>query len=106
MDVILRGERTTLRGWTEDDLDFVLSVTSDPLIPSISGVPHEPDPAGARAFIAEQRQRHDHGAGWAWAVCADDGRVIGYVGALWIARPAGRASIGYWARDVERGSGL
>lgn len=101
----LHGERVTVRPWQESDVDFVLSVASDPLIPLISDVPSEPDPDRAAAFIVAQRDRVAAGRGWAWAACSADGAVTGYVGALWIAPSAGRASIGYWTRGAERRAG-
>lgn len=103
---VLRSERVTLRPWGEDDVDFVLSVASDPLIPLISEVPSDPNVDGARAFIAAQQDRLEAGHGWAWAISSLPGGVVGYVGALWIARPAGRASVGYWMRDASRREGL
>jgi [ribosomal protein S5]-alanine N-acetyltransferase len=94
-----------LRPWRETDVDFVLSVTDDPLIPLISQVPSEPDAAGALAFIEAQRKRIDEGRGWAWAI-TDKDEVVGYVGALWVSKPAGRASIGYWTKASRRRGGL
>ncbi|SNY45079.1 GNAT family N-acetyltransferase [Paractinoplanes atraurantiacus] len=105
MSVILHGARVLLRPWTLSDTDFVLTLTSDPLIPLISAVPAAPDPDAARAFITAQNKRHTEGRGWAWAV-VDDGRPIGYVGALWTAQNAGRASIGYWTGGQARHAGL
>jgi ribosomal-protein-alanine N-acetyltransferase len=102
----LRGAKTVLRRWRETDVDFVLSVTADPLIPLISQVPRKPDPAGALAFVDAQTARIEDGRGWAWAVALPEtGEVVGYVGALWVARPAGRASIGYWTRAARRRAG-
>ena len=103
---VIRSERVTLRPWGEDDLDFVLSVVSDPLIPLISEVPSAPDVDGARAFIAAQSDRYRTGNGWAWAITSPSGVAIGYVGALWIAQPAGRASIGYWTHADNRRGGV
>lgn len=102
----IRGDRTLLRSWRDSDAGFVLSVTGDPLIPLISQVPAEPDAAGALAFVEAQRARFDQGRGWAWAVVslARDA-VVGYVGALWVARSAGRASIGYWTSAADRRGG-
>jgi len=105
--VEIRGEKTLLRPWRVSDVDFVLSVTADPLIPLISQVPAEPDPAGALAFVEAQNARSAEGRGWAWAVVPlDQDRAIGYVGALWVARPAARASIGYWTGRAGRRGGL
>ncbi|MGH3479754.1 MAG: GNAT family N-acetyltransferase [Nocardioidaceae bacterium] len=62
-------------------------------------MPSEPDPDGALAFITAQQARFDAGLGWAWAITSSNEDVVGYVGALWIAKPAGRASIGYWKQN-------
>jgi ribosomal-protein-alanine N-acetyltransferase len=103
---VLRRERVMLRSWREEDVAFVLSVASDPLIPLISEVPNDPDMDGALAFIAAQRDRIETGRGWAWATTSVAGDVLGYVGALWISEPAGRASIGYWTRNANRRGGF
>ena len=95
-----------LRHWRDEDVDFVLSVVSDPLIPLISEVPSDPTSDGALAFIAAQRDRIQAGHGWAWAITSVTGDVLGYVGALWIAEPAGRASIGYWTHNANRRGGF
>jgi ribosomal-protein-alanine N-acetyltransferase len=103
----LHGEKTQLRPWRETDLDVVLGVTDDPLIPLISQVPAERDTAGALAFVAAQIERSEEGLGWAWAVVpCGGGEVVGYVGALWVAEPAGRASVGYWTAAGGRRRGL
>jgi RimJ/RimL family protein N-acetyltransferase len=103
----LRGERTLLRRWRETDVEFVLSVTGDPLIPLISQVPSEPDRAGALAFVEAQNARIEEGRGWAWAVALPEtDEVVGYVGALWVAKPAARASIGFWTRAASRRGGV
>jgi [ribosomal protein S5]-alanine N-acetyltransferase len=103
----LDGERSFLRPWTQDDVPFVLAVTSDPLIPLISEVPSGQDAEGAAAFIGAQHARRREGRGWAWAVVPRGMRVpVGYVGALWIAEPAGRASIGYWTGAGYRRHGF
>lgn len=102
----LRGERVMLRSWQAEDVEFVLSVASDPLVPLISEVPSDPDADRALAFIAAQRGRVETGHGWAWAVTSMTGEVLGYVGALWVARPAGRASIGYWTHNANRRGGF
>ncbi|WP_369077269.1 GNAT family N-acetyltransferase [Paractinoplanes deccanensis] len=44
--------------------------------------------------------------GWAWAVVPrHQDEPIRYVGALWTARTAGRASIGYWTAPTARRTG-
>lgn len=102
----LAGEKVGLRSWSDADVGFVLSVCDDPLIPLISEVPDEPSATGALAFVAAQVARRAEGRGWAWAVVPTRGAAtMGYVGALWISEPAGRASIGYWKAATARRNG-
>ncbi len=102
----LAGEKVGLRSWRDADVDFVLSVCDDPLIPLISDVPAEPSLAGALAFVEAQVARRAESRGWAWAIVPPLGEAaVGYVGALWISPPAGRASIGYWTRAAARRNG-
>jgi [ribosomal protein S5]-alanine N-acetyltransferase len=104
----LAGARTRLREWREDDIEAILSVVDDPVIPLISEVPHgRRDRIAALGFVTSQHQRLVDGRGWGFAFTArDDDKVLGYVGVLWIARPIGRASIGYWTCPAGRGRGL
>ncbi len=102
----LRGGHVALCRWGEDDVDFVVSVTTDPLIPLISEVPNDRSVEGARAFIATQWDRFESGRGWAWAMTSLTGGVVGCVGALWTAQSAGRASIGYWRHEGRRRAGF
>lgn len=88
-------------------MNFVLRVAADPVIPLISEVPGEPAANGARAFVEAQRARIDEGRGWAWAVVPlHDDAPVGYVGALWVARTAARASLGYWTEASSRRHGF
>lgn len=104
----LDGTVSRLREWRADDIESIYSVTDDPLIPLISDVPRgQRDRAAALRFVASQHQRLADGQGWGFAVTARaDDEVVGYVGVLWIARPAGRASIGYWSCPSGRRRGL
>jgi ribosomal-protein-alanine N-acetyltransferase len=107
MSPTLTGDKTVLRPWRPTDVEFVLSLTGDPLIPLISQIPDTPDRAAALAFIDAQNTRHTQGHGWAWAVTPPGhDQPLGYVGALWTAKTAGRASIGYWTGGQARQSGL
>ena len=102
----LAGEKVGLRSWSDADVDFVLSVCDDPLIPLISAVPDEPSHAAARAFVAAQVARRAESRGWAWAIVPTrSASAVGYVGVLWISQPAGRASIGYWTAATARRHG-
>lgn len=103
----LHGARTSLRPWQPHDVAFVVGASDDPLIPPISEIPAHCDADGARAFIDAQRRRIEEGRGWAWALVPPGHDLpVGYVGALWISRAAGRASIGYWTGAAARRSGL
>jgi RimJ/RimL family protein N-acetyltransferase len=103
----IHGDRVLLRPWRATDVDFVLSVSTDPLIPLISQVPDRPDAAAALAFVDAQRVRFESERGWAWAVVpSGQDEAVGYVGALWVAQSAARASIGYWTGPAARRSGV
>lgn len=54
---IIVGERVTLREYTNQDLQLVLSVVDDPLIPLITSVPAGGDAIAAEAYIERQRSR-------------------------------------------------
>ena len=103
----LHGSRVLLRPWRLDDVSFVVAVSDDPLVPPISEIPAHCDAEAARWFIDAQRRRAEEGRGWAWALVPEGhGLPAGYIGALWVSRPAGRASIGYWTAAGSRRSGL
>ena len=104
----LAGAWSRLREWREDDIESVFSVTDDPVIPLISEVPRgRRDRTAALRFVTSQHKRLADGQGWRFAFTArDDDEAVGYVGVLWIAKPAGRASIGYWSCPKGRGRGL
>lgn len=104
----LVGAFSRLREWREDDIESIYSVTDDPVIPLISEIPlGKRDRAAALRFVASQHKRLDDRQGWGFAVTGrDDDEAVGYVGVLWIAEPAGRASIGYWSCPRGRRRGL
>jgi [ribosomal protein S5]-alanine N-acetyltransferase len=104
----LGGAVSRLREWREDDIESVYSVTDDPVIPLISEIPRgQRDRTAALRFITSQHKRLADQQGWGFAVTArDDDEAVGYVGVLWIAKPAGRASIGYWTCPKGRRRGL
>lgn len=82
-------------------------MADDPLIPLVSAVPTGADHDSARAFIDMQIRMEQDGDGWAWAVTKPRGEEpVGYVGAMWLGKASGRASIGYWTEVMSRGQGL
>lgn len=93
--------------WNDSDIDVVMAVADDPLIPLVSSVPTEASPAAAVAFVARQHQRAIDGTGWAFAVApGPDEPANGFVGVMWRDRGGGRASIGYWTGPAGRRRGL
>jgi ribosomal-protein-alanine N-acetyltransferase len=104
----LVGALSRLREWREDDIESIYSVTDDPVIPLISEIPRgRRDRTVALRFVAFQHKRLADQQGWGFAFTGcDDDEAVGYVGVLWIAKPAGRASIGYWSCPRGRGRGL
>jgi len=104
----LVGALSRLRGWREDDVESVYSVADDPVIPLISEIPRgRRDRTAALRFVAAQHKRLADRQGWGFAVTGrGDDEAVGYVGVLWTARLAGRASIGYWSCPQGRRRGL
>jgi RimJ/RimL family protein N-acetyltransferase len=104
----LDGVSSRLRGWRDGDIESIYSVTDDPVIPLISDIPGgRRDRTAALRFVAAQHERLANGQGWGFAVTGpDDDEAVGYVGVLWIVKPAGRASIGYWSCPRGRRRGL
>lgn len=104
----LVGALSRLREWREDDVESIYSVTDDPVIPLISEIPRgRRNRTAALRFVASQHKRLADQQGWGFAFTGcDDDEAVGYVGVLWIAKPAGRASIGYWSCPRGRGRGL
>jgi ribosomal-protein-alanine N-acetyltransferase len=103
----LVGVLSRLREWREDDIESIYSVTDDPVIPLISEIPRgRRDRTLALRFVASQHKRLADKQGWGFAFTGcDDDEAVGYVGVLWIAKPAGRASIGYWSCPRGRTAG-
>ncbi len=103
----LVDDGVVVRPWNGGDIDVVLAVADDPLIPLISSVPARADHDSALAFVARQNQRAVDGVGWAFAFSsAADEPAIGFVGVRWRDRDEGRASIGYWSGPAHRRRGL
>ena len=65
---VLTHEHVRLRGFQESDVDLVISVASDPLIPLITTVPATGGRGDARAYIARQHERLTSGVGYSFAI--------------------------------------
>ncbi len=64
----ITGERVTLREFCDRDVDLVLSVVDDPLIPLITSVPAAGDAAAAHEYIRRQQSRARSGEGLQFAI--------------------------------------
>ncbi len=92
---MIDGDVVRLRDFGPNDVELVLSASSDPLIPLITTVPATPDAEEARAYITRQNSRLPSGVGYAYAIARrSDDVAVGYIGLTFL--EAGRASIGYW----------
>lgn len=102
---VVPGHGLTLRPFADRDAALVIAAAADPLIPLITTVPREPDPAAALAFVRRQHERATSGTGYSFAVAPTGQDVaVGQVG-LWPG-PDGRASVGYWIGPQHRGRGF
>lgn len=103
----ITGERVTLREFSEDDIDLVLSVVNDPLIPQITSVPAAGDEDDARAYIRRQQSRAPSGEGFQFAVVENSSRAaVGQIGLTFKDSNRERASVGYWISPEHRQRGL
>ena len=103
---ILAAQGYRLRPFHLTDLDLVREAAADPVIPLMTTVPDAYTDAGGRAFIARQWSRSRDGIGYSWAIArAESDRAVGSIG-LWLDNLTdGRASIGYWVVNSDRGRG-
>lgn len=100
----IRDRGVLLRSFNAGDIAAVLDAATDPLIPQITTVPMDADPALAAAFVARQNERAVSGVGYSFAVEADS-ECVGQIG-LWLRDlDQGRATIGYWIRPSRRRRG-
>jgi RimJ/RimL family protein N-acetyltransferase len=103
---VLVHELVTLRAFRDSDVDLVLSVARDRLIPLITTVPTSGRRKDALAYIERQHERLTSGAGYSFAITeTGTDEAVGQIG-LWLdgCRP-GRASVGYWITSRRRGHG-
>jgi RimJ/RimL family protein N-acetyltransferase len=105
MPVLSHGP-VRLRRFRDSDVDVVLSVATDPLIPLITTVPVSGRRMDALAFIRRQHERLPSGVGYSFAIAeaVGDG-AVGQIG-LWLRDyQHGQASVGYWISPRQRGHG-
>ncbi len=98
-----------LRPFALSDLALVREAARDPLIPSISSVPHSYTDDAGRAFVERQHHRATAGDGFSFVIAEPVVPVTAGVGSigLWLQEiDSGRASIGYWLVARARGRGL
>ncbi|MGO1183740.1 MAG: GNAT family N-acetyltransferase [Micrococcaceae bacterium] len=96
-----------LRPFEERDVEVVMSVASDSLIPLITSVPTSGTREDAVAYIARQHSRLSSGTGYSFAIAdAATDMAVGQIG-LWLGDIGeGRASTGYWIAPERRGRGF
>ena len=102
----LRSDSIELRGFVDADLDLIVEVASDPLIPLITTVPTVPVATEALAYIKRQQARVADQEGYSFAISdVDSGVAVGQIG-LWLRDiDHGRASLGYWIAPAARRRG-
>lgn len=101
------GERVTLRECCDDDVELVLSVVNDPLIPLITSVPAAGDVTAVRAYIERQRNRAVSGEGFQFVIVDNSsGTAVGQVGLTFRELSHERASVGYWIAPQHRQQGF
>lgn len=103
----IAGLRLTLREFTERDVDLVLSVVNDPLIPQITSIPAEGTAEDAREYVQRQRGRAPSGEGFQFAIIETDSHVaVGQIGLTFRDAHRERASVGYWISPRHRRRGF
>lgn len=102
----LEQSAVVLRAFEDRDVELILSVADDPLIPLITTVPTSGDRADAEAFLARQHERLTSGSGFSFAIAqADTDTAVGMIG-LWTHEiHTGRATTGYWVAPQFRRRG-
>jgi ribosomal-protein-alanine N-acetyltransferase len=102
----LDAGRFLLRAFRETDLDLVREASTDEYIPLITTVPRQFTDAEGLHFIERQRDRSLHEEGYSFAIAdRESDLAVGQIG-LWLRELIwGRASIGYWVVQSQRGRG-
>jgi RimJ/RimL family protein N-acetyltransferase len=95
-----------LRLLTEADLPAVIEACQDPEIPRWTRLPEPYGEEDAMGWLAEEARLRAQGQGLhLLIVAADDGRLLGSVGAQELNLEEGRCELGYWMAREERGRG-
>lgn len=96
-----------LRPFLAEDVELVMSVAHDPLIPLITSVPVSGSRAEAQAFIERQHERLGSGVGYSFAIAdSTTDEAVGQIGVWLRNRDEGRISIGYWIGSRFRRKGF
>ncbi|GAA3668592.1 GNAT family N-acetyltransferase [Yimella lutea] len=95
-----------LRQFAPKDSPLVASVSDDPLIPLITTVPSNPEPAELEAYLARQHGRFSQGWGYSFAIAdRDTDDAVGQLSLALRNLSFGRASVGYWIVPAQRRQG-
>lgn len=103
---VLRHGPVVLRPFEETDIDVVLEVADDPLVPLMTTVPTSGTMADARAYLERQHERLRTGSAYSFAIAdAGTNQAVGLIG-LWLRTiDQGRASTGSWIGPGFSGRG-
>jgi RimJ/RimL family protein N-acetyltransferase len=95
-----------LRLLTDADLSAVIQACQDPEIPRWTRLPEPYGEEEAREWLAEEARLRGQGEGVnLLVVAADDGKLLGSVGAQELDLEEGRCELGYWMAREARGRG-
>ncbi len=103
----IQAKDYVLRNYTLDDLPLVERASQDNFIPLITSIPAVYTKEAGESFIKRQISRYENKQGYAFAIAQQcDNEAIGalYLGLNNIGE--GRASIGYWLLEKERGKNI
>src|SRR3954454_3206900 len=104
---VLERPPVRLRQFQADDLDLIVSVAHDPLIPFITSVPASASRNEALAFIDRQHDRLTSGMGYSFAIAdVTTNEAAGQIGVWLRDHDQGRVSIGYWIAPRFRRRGF
>ena len=103
----IRGDRVTLRSWSEIDLPAVREAAANEFLRSMTTLPSSGTEADHRAFIERQHRRLASGEGWALAITEDPSTAaVGHIGIWTGAARKGQVEFGYWIVPSARRRGL
>ena len=103
----LAGRRTTLRPFSDADLDRIVEACADPVTAYwLVSLPQPYGPGDAAAYLEGVREMAARRTGWAWCVADAEDRCLGAVSLEGFGGYARRLEIGYWAHAEARGQGV